>query len=62
MNVAAIIALLLASGVCAKTDFRGADGATLQVVVCPLTQAPGAPADPAPEPSPQAPPDPRSSL
>lgn len=42
MNIAAILALLLSSGVCAKADFHGQDGTTLRVVVCPVM----APADP----------------
>ncbi len=41
MNVAAILALLLSSGVCGKADFRGGDGGTLRVIVCPIMQPPG---------------------
>jgi hypothetical protein len=57
MNVAAILALLLSSGVCAKTEFHSTAGATLQVVVCPMMAAPGgdAPSDGAPPPPPPAP-------
>lgn len=44
MTIAAIIALLLQSGVCAPTDFHTPDGQTLRVVVCPLLQdSPAAP-------------------
>lgn len=50
MNVAAILALLLSSGVCGKSDFHMADGGTLRVVVCPMVEAgdaaPAAPAAP----------------
>jgi hypothetical protein len=52
MNLAAILALLLSSGVCAKTDFHSPDGATLRVVVCPVM----APADPPADDAPAAPP------
>jgi hypothetical protein len=41
VNLAALLALLLASGACAETDFRGADGAVLSVVVCPRVIPPG---------------------
>jgi len=51
MNLAAILALLLSSGVCAKSDFHGPDGNTLRVVVCPVM----APADPPAEDAPHAP-------
>jgi hypothetical protein len=51
MNLAAILALLLSSGVCAKSDFRSPDGLSLRVVVCPVI----APADP-PAPAPETPP------
>ena len=59
MNVGALIAMLLASGVCAKTDFVKDDGSTLRVVVCPgVVQAPAAPpADAKPE-TPKEPGDP----
>jgi hypothetical protein len=40
VTVAAIFALLLQSGVCAETDFRGADGRTLSVIVCPHLSTP----------------------
>lgn len=36
MSISAIFALLLASGVCAQTEFRGADGSRLAVLVCPV--------------------------
>jgi hypothetical protein len=57
MNVAAIMALLLSSGVCAKTEFHSAAGTTLQVVVCPMLAAPAAnaPSDDAPPAPPPAP-------
>ena len=42
MNIAAILALLLSSGVCAKTDFNGPDGTILRVVVCPVLSNPDA--------------------
>jgi hypothetical protein len=45
MNLAAILALLLNSGVCAKTDFHGSDGTTLRVVVCPMMEPAEPPAD-----------------
>ena len=61
MNVAAILALLLNSGVCSKADFSAPGGATLRVVVCPMVQAPAsveptpdAPAAPAARPDVQA--------
>lgn len=47
MNVAAVLALLLNSGVCGAADFHMGGGGTLRVVVCPMMQ-PDAP--PAPEP------------
>lgn len=40
MNFAAILALLLQSGVCAQTRFQSPDGAGLTVVVCPMQQLP----------------------
>jgi hypothetical protein len=54
MNLAAILAMLLSSGVCAKSDFHSPDGATLRVVVCPVMvpaepPAEGAPPAPAPK-------------
>ena len=53
MNIAAILAMLLASGACAKSDFHGTDSTELRVVVCPVLAAPGAEApDPAPPPPP----------
>jgi hypothetical protein len=51
MNLAAILALLLSSGMCAKSDFHSPDGMTLRVVVCPVM----APADPPAEDEPPAP-------
>ncbi len=53
MNVMAILALLLSTGVCAKTQFTGPDHRTLQVVVCPLQMddAPAAPPADKPEPN-----------
>ena len=60
MNIAAILALLLASGACSKSDFHTADGATLRVVVCPMTMTGSAPdgaPDGAPEGGPQGGPD-----
>ncbi len=35
MNIAMLLAFLVASGVCAETSFIGADGSELKVVVCP---------------------------
>lgn len=41
MNIAMMLAFLVASGVCAETKFIGADGSELRVVVCPfVSQAP----------------------
>ena len=40
MNLAAIFALLLASGTCAQTSFRGEDGTRLEVIVCPRMVVP----------------------
>ena len=49
MNIAAILALLLSSVVCSKSDFHAPDGSTLRIIVCPVT-APSAsgnePSDP----------------
>ncbi len=39
MSIAGIFALLLAAGVCAQTEFRGADGSRLAVLVCPVMMA-----------------------
>jgi len=52
MNLAALFAMLLSSGLCSQSDFHGSDGSTLSVIVCPhLT--PAAPSDaPAGEPAP----------
>jgi len=52
MNLAAIFALLLQSGVCAQSEFHSADGNTLAIMVCPRMTAPDttAPAEPAPLP------------
>jgi hypothetical protein len=44
MNLAAIFALLLSSGVCAQSDFHGSDGSTLSIIVCPHL-APAEPSD-----------------
>lgn len=57
MNIAAILALLLSSGACAKTEFHSPAGATLQVVVCPMMRAPSSdPSDEnAPPPAQEAP-------
>jgi hypothetical protein len=51
MSIAMLIALLLQSGACAQTQFQGPDGATLNVVVCPMMTPAGAEpeAPPAPE-------------
>lgn len=35
MNLAAIFALLLSTGVCSQSDFQSRDGSTLSVMVCP---------------------------
>jgi len=56
MNLAAILAMLISSGVCAKSDFHSPDGATLRVVVCPVMAAPEPPAEDAP---PAPPPEPK---
>jgi hypothetical protein len=53
MNLAAILAMLLSSGVCAKTDFHGSDGSNLRVVVCPSMAPAEPPADDAPPPPPK---------
>ena len=50
MSISAIFALLLASGVCAQTEFRGADGSSLAVLVCPVVM--GAEEVPTPGPVP----------
>jgi hypothetical protein len=60
MNLAAIFALLLHSGVCAQSEFHSADGNTLEVMVCPRMTAPDttgpvAPTEPAPKEAPPAP-------
>jgi hypothetical protein len=52
MNVAAILALLLSSGVCGKADFHSADGSVLRVVICPMMQ--GSARENAPEGAPPA--------
>ena len=54
MNLVAILALLLNSGVCAKSDFHSPDGTTLRVIVCPVMAAPEPPVPDAP-PSPPPP-------
>ncbi len=53
MNLAAILAMLLSSGVCAKSDFHGPDGTVLRVVVCPVTVPAEPPSDDAPPPPPK---------
>jgi hypothetical protein len=55
MNLAAILALLLSSGVCAKSDFHSPDGMTLRVVVCPVMAPADPPAEDAPPPAPPEP-------
>ncbi len=52
MNLAAILAMLLSSGVCAKSDFHAPDGNTLRVVVCPVMAPAAPPSDDAPPPAP----------
>ena len=42
MNLAAIFALLLQSGACAQSTFRGPEGAVLTVIVCPQVLVPDA--------------------
>jgi hypothetical protein len=54
MNLGAILAMLLASGVCAKSDFHSPDGTTLRVIVCPV-MAPAEPPADAPADAPPAP-------
>jgi hypothetical protein len=39
MSLALILAYLLASGACAETEFRAADGSRLTVLVCPRAAA-----------------------
>jgi len=39
MSLAMIFAYLLASGVCAETEFHAADGSRLTVLVCPRAVA-----------------------
>ena len=39
MNLAAIFAFLLTSGICAETEFHSPDGARLTVMVCPRVVA-----------------------
>ena len=51
MSMAAIFALLLASGACAQTEFRGVDGSRLAVLVCPVVMG----AEEVPETEPEAP-------
>jgi hypothetical protein len=53
MSLAMIFAYLLASGVCAETEFRAADGSRLAVLVCPRAAA--AEAAPPPKQSPLLP-------
>ena len=36
MNIAMIFAMLLASGTCARTEFQGPGGVSLNVIVCPV--------------------------
>ena len=57
MNLAAIFALLLQSGACAQSTFRGPEGAVLTVIVCPHVVVPGAPTGEMPDDlAPEAPP------
>ena len=59
MNLAAIFAFLLASGVCGQSVFRAPDGGQLAVVVCPRAiPADDAAPNAAPDASPDATPDP----
>lgn len=51
MNIAMILAMLLASGVCARTSFEGPGGTGLDVIVCPVMQAAPAAEDEPGEPS-----------
>ncbi len=39
MSLATIFAYLLATGLCAQTEFRATDGSRLAVLVCPRTIA-----------------------
>ena len=48
MSIAALLALLLTSGVCAESTFVGPDGVTLHVVICPHL-VPTEPAKPDPK-------------
>lgn len=41
MTPAMLLAMLLQSGICSQTEFKGADGASLTVVVCPILIPPG---------------------
>ena len=62
MNLAAIFAFLLTSGICAETEFHSPDGARLTVMVCPRVVAgdPPAEAEPPPRPAPPAHPERRT--
>jgi hypothetical protein len=63
MNLAAIFALLLQSGVCAQSEFQRPDGTALAIMVCPRMATPDSaapakptePTDPAPEAAPEKP-------
>jgi hypothetical protein len=57
MNIAALLALLLHSGICAQNEFHGSDGSTLQVVVCPLMQPADTPEQGTPNAEPEDVPD-----
>jgi hypothetical protein len=39
MNLAALLAYLLATGLCVQTEFRASDGSRLAVMVCPRSIA-----------------------
>jgi hypothetical protein len=43
MSLTMIFAYLLASGLCAETEFRAADGSRLTVLVCPVPPVEQAP-------------------
>ena len=58
MNFAAIFAMLVASGVCSQSDFRGSDGSRLAVLVCPVVRSAPATPDATPEEEPQTAPSP----
>ena len=60
MNLAAIFAFLLTSGICAETEFHSPDGARLTVMVCPRVVAADAQPDPKAAPQPPARPERRT--